>query len=114
MLFGIFFKAKHVGNLKLGPVKFEHLTAEISYMIGEKEYWGMGISSKCVRAVVNYAVEKLKIKKINAGYYENNIGSAKVLQKCDFIPEGIKRCEVLFEGQRINSVTVGYLPPSSD
>ena len=46
---------------------------------------------------------------IDAGYYENNIGSAKVLQKCGFVVEGIKHSDVIFEKERIKSVLVGYV-----
>ena len=109
LLFGIFIKGLHVGNIKLGPIKFEHLSAEISYFIGEKEFWNKGIASKCVSTVVQYATAELNLKKINAGYYENNIGSAKVLEKCGFVIEGIRRSDVIFENKRISSILVGFI-----
>lgn len=108
LLFGIFFNKIHIGNIKLGPVNFEHLSAEVSYFIGEKKYWGKGVASKCVEAIVNYALKELDLKKINAGYYENNIGSAKVLKKCGFVIEGEKNSEIIFEDQRIKFILVGY------
>ena len=110
LLFGIFFDETHIGNIKLGPIKFEHMSAEVSYFIGEKEFWGKGIASKCVDSVVHFAVTELGLKKVNAGYYENNIGSAKVLQKCGFVVEGYRISDVIFENKRINSVLVGYVP----
>jgi len=51
----------------------------------------------------------LKLEKFTAGYYENNIASAKVLAKCGFKPEGEKRSEVIFEGRRINLILVGLV-----
>lgn len=47
-LYGIFFKkkknyTKHIGNIKLGPINFEHNSADISYFIGEKNLWGKDI-----------------------------------------------------------------------
>ena len=86
------------------------MSAEVSYFIGEKTFWGKGIASKCVETVVHFALKELGLKKINAGYYENNIGSAKVLEKCGFIVEGNKISDVIFEDKRINSVLVGYVP----
>ena len=106
LLFGIFFDGTHVGNIKLGPIKFEHMSAEVSYFIGEKRFWGKGIASKCVNTIVQLAVTDLGLKKINAGYYENNIGSAKVLEKCGFVVEGTKISDLIFENKRINSVLV--------
>ena len=108
LLFGIFVEGLHVGNIKLGPIKFEHMVAEISYFIGNKEFWGKGIASKCVKTIVQFAIVDLGLKKINAGYYENNIGSAKVFQKCGFVIEGIRHSDVSFENNRINLVLVGF------
>ena len=110
LLFGIYFDGTHIGNIKLGPIKFEHMSAEVSYFIGDKKFWGKGIASKCVDTIVQLGVTELGLKKINAGYYENNIGSEKVLQKCGFVVEGIKVSDVIFEEKRINTVLVGYLP----
>ncbi len=109
LLFGIYFNGIHIGNIKLGPLKFEHMSGELSYFIGAKEYWGKGIASKCVEAVVSFAIIDLSLNKINAGYYENNIGSAKVLKKCGFCVEGRRISELIFEGKRIDHVLVGYV-----
>ena len=110
LLFGIFFKGTHIGNIKLGPITLIHMSAEVSYFIGEKEFWGKGIASKCVKAIVQFAVTELGLKKVNAGYYENNIGSAKVLRKCGFVVEGNRISQIIFENKRINHVLVGYVP----
>ncbi len=110
LLFGIFFDGTHIGNIKLGPLKLEHMSTEVSYFIGEKEFWGKGIASKCIETIVQFAVSELGLKKISSGYYENNIGSAKVLKKCGFVIEGTKVSEIIFENKRINHVLVGYVP----
>jgi RimJ/RimL family protein N-acetyltransferase len=110
LLFGIFFEDVHIGNIKLGPIRFDHMSAEVSYFIGEKNFWGKGIASKCVKTITQFGVSDLGLKKINAGYYENNIGSAKILEKCGFVVEGVKVSDIIFEKKRINSVLVGYVP----
>ena len=106
LLFGIFIDHRHIGNIKLGPIRWEHLNGEVSYLIGNKDYWGKGIASAVVKKVVDFGFEELGLKKINAGYYENNIGSAKVLEKCGFNIEGVRHSDVIFEGKRIKSVHV--------
>lgn len=108
-LFGIFFNEEHIGNIKLGPIKWLHRSAEISYIIGRREYWGKGTATSSVTRVVQFGKNKLKLEKFTAGYYENNIASAKVLAKCGFKPEGGKRSEVIFEGRRINLILVGLV-----
>lgn len=108
LLFGIFLDGEHIGNIKLGRINFNHMTAEVSYIIGEKRFWRRGIASKCIDSILKFACTDLNLKKINAGYYENNIGSEKVLRKCGFVVEGIKTADILFETKRINSILVGY------
>lgn len=110
LLFGIFVDGLHIGNIKLGPINFDHLSADISFFIGNKNFLGMGITSKCLKELINFAIDKLNIKKINAGYYENNIASEKVLKKCGFVFEGRRLSNIIFEGERINTIMVGYIP----
>lgn len=109
LLFGIFYNDEHIGNIKLGPIKWEHKSAEVSFFIGNKDFWGKGIASKVVKKVVEYAVEVLLLEKINAGYYDLNISSAKVFERCGFAVEGTRVSDVIFEDERINSILVGYI-----
>jgi|TARA_B110000438_G_scaffold287710_1_gene320321 RimJ/RimL family protein N-acetyltransferase len=108
-LFGIFFENKHIGNIKLGPVKWEHLSSEISFFIGEKNFLGKGIMSAAVNKIVDFAFQELGLEKINAGYYEKNIASGKLFEKCGFNIEGVRDSNIIFEGKRIKSVLVGIL-----
>lgn len=110
--FGIFFKNEHIGNIKLGPINWEHLNSEISYFIGEKKYWGQGIASQVVKSLVMFAFEKIGLEKINAGYYKNNIASKKVFKKCGFLIEGERINNFSFEEERINSILVGIVKES--
>jgi len=109
ILFGIFFKNYHVGNIKLGPINWEHLRSELSYIIGEKKIWGKGIGTKCINSVVEFAFSVIGLQKVNAGYYEINIASQKVLERTGFRKEGVRLSNVIVNGKRINSVEVGRL-----
>ena len=111
LLFGIFYSNEHIGNIKLGPIKWKHKSAEISYFIGNRKFWGKGIATKAVKKVVEYALDVLLLEKVNAGYYDQNLGSAKVLERCNFVVEGTKVSDVIFENKRINLILVGYISP---
>ena len=117
-LFGIFFKEIHIGNIKIGPIKWEHKSTDISYFIGNREFWGKGIATRAIKIVVDYATDVLGLEKITAGYYEPNIGSAKALERCGFRIEGKRESELIFEGERIDHILVGYVanksPAASD
>ena len=106
-LFGIFLKNKHIGNIKLGPVDFVHKTAEISFFIGQVDYWGKGIMTKVINKLVSYSFENLGIEKISAGCYDENIGSKKVLIKCGFKIEGRRVKQVIYNNKRIDVIIFG-------
>ena len=66
--------------------------ATLGYWLGQK-YWGKGIMTKAARAVVNFGFIKLDLHKIKVEHFEENIGSQKVIEKCGFKKEGVKRHE---------------------
>jgi RimJ/RimL family protein N-acetyltransferase len=92
---------KHVGNIKLGPVDRNHLTADIGFLIGNKGYWGKGIGSEAIALMLEFGFAN-GLKKITAGAYENNPGSSKALLKGGFVEEGLRRSQVSFGDERIS------------
>jgi [ribosomal protein S5]-alanine N-acetyltransferase len=109
LLFGIFYNKSHIGNIKLGPIDFNHMVSDISYFIGDKSMWGKGISTKVIGIVVEIAFNVVGLEKVTAGVYENNTGSIVVLEKNGFVLEGVKRSQVLFEGKRIDGAIYGRI-----
>lgn len=111
-LYGIFLRRNnlkiHIGNIKLGPINFIHKTGEISYFIGETEFWGKGYGTLAIKEIVRIAKKK-GLKKLKAGLYEMNIGSKKVLEKNNFKIEGKMKSEIVFEGKRYNSYWFGRI-----
>ena len=111
-LFGIFLKKKkilnHIGNIKLGPIKFIHQTAEISYFLGEKDLWGKGYTTIAIKKIINIARKK-KLKKLKAGFHEMNKGSKKVLEKNGFMLEGKFKSELLYKKKRYLNYLYGKI-----
>jgi [ribosomal protein S5]-alanine N-acetyltransferase len=107
LLFGIFYDNLHIGNIKLGPINFNHMVSDISYFIGDRGAWGKGITTKVIGAVVRIAFDIVGLEKITAGVYENNSGSINVLENNGFVLEGIKRSQVFFEGKRMDIAFYG-------
>jgi ribosomal-protein-alanine N-acetyltransferase len=60
-----------------------HRTAEIGYWLGEA-YWGRGIATSAVRAMVDYAFAKFDLRRLYAGVFGWNSASARVLEKAGF------------------------------
>lgn len=108
-LFGIFHTREkiHIGNIKLGPINWNHLTAEIGILIGEKSYWGRGYASEAISLLSDFAFNEIKLKKLTAGCYEQNIGSFKAFLKEGFIEEGRLKSQWLYNEKRYDGVILG-------
>ena len=83
ILYGIFIKNLHIGNCKLGPINFKKKTAEISYLIGEKKYWGRGIGKIAVNKLCKKG-KNLSIKNIYASTDKSNKYSILLLLRNNF------------------------------
>jgi len=68
--------------------KFPHPYTEesLGYWLAES-YWGKGIITQAIRAIVDYGFETFEIDRIFARPFGSNIASQKVLEKVGFILE---------------------------
>ncbi|AMX01039.1 GNAT family N-acetyltransferase [Rummeliibacillus stabekisii] len=68
----------------------QHYRAEIGYELS-KEYWGKGIASEAIEAVISYGFKELNLHRIEALIEPLNLPSQKVLERKGFIREGLLR-----------------------
>ena len=109
-LFGIFTKSDiHVGNIKLGPIKKNHSLASISIFLGNKKYWGKGISHDAINALTNFSFRDLALNKLTAGMYSNNVYSIKAFEKVGFVKEGLRFKHYKLESNFTDIVELGLL-----
>ena len=87
-------------SLKLGSDVIR-LSSEIGYWLGEP-FWGRGIVSEAVIAMVQYGFHELGLVRIYAEVFAWNPASMKVLEKAGFKLEGIMRDSALKDGQLID------------
>lgn len=83
--------ARHVGNIRLGPISRVHGTASVALMIGERACWGQGYGTEAIRLICKLAFEDLGIRRLTAGIYETNMGSIAAFKKVGFATEGCRR-----------------------
>lgn len=57
---------------------------EIGYWLG-KPFWGQGIMPEAVKALLHRAFEEIGMQKVWCGYYDGNIKSKRVQEKCGFV-----------------------------
>ncbi len=74
---------------------------EIGYWTGQ-EYWGKGIGTWVVGELVRIAFDELNLYRVYAEVFENNIASARVLEKNGLIKEAVLRNAIIKNGVRQN------------
>lgn len=58
---------------------------ELGYVLG-KSHWGMGLMPEAVQAVIAYLFDECDLDFLTCGYYAFNRQSARVQEKCGFLP----------------------------
>ena len=82
--------------------------AEVGYWLA-KPFWGRGIMTAVVQRVCQHALEKFGLVKITAHVVTHNPASARVLEKCGFVQEGLLRKHFLKDGKFIDVKLFGLL-----
>jgi len=74
-----------IGAIKLNPDtnRGRFYAKAISFVLSPS-YWGRGLMTEAVRAVIAYAFRKLGIDLLSAFHYEGNHRSRRVIEKCGF------------------------------
>ncbi len=108
-LYGIFDRARHIGNIVIDLSDRLHGRAEISYVIGDKKYWGKGIASKAIGLIIECAKEKYSLHKLTAGCAEKNIGSIKALQANGFSIEGTRISHLYYNNLWHDQIEMGLV-----
>ena len=80
-LFRIFYKNKHVGNIRIHF--FDDNTASIGILIGEKKFHSKGIGTKSIKLAVRI-IKRKKVCKILAYIHIKNFSSIKAFKKNGF------------------------------
>lgn len=73
-------------------------SAEIGYDL-MPDYWGRGIATEAVGAMVDWCFENLGLNRIQADVMVDNAASARVLRKLGFVEEGIQRQGGFWRGE---------------
>jgi [ribosomal protein S5]-alanine N-acetyltransferase len=89
-LFGIFLKdtREHIGNIKVGNINGIHRFGDVGLLIGDRKSWGKGYGTEAIKLATDFAFNKLKLNKLIAGIYADNIASYKAFIKSGYKEAG--------------------------
>lgn len=64
---------KHIGNISLQAISAKNQSAEFAILLGDKAFWGKGLSKEAGKLLIDYGFEDLKLHRIYCGTSEANI-----------------------------------------
>lgn len=68
---------------KASSIGIPDTEAELGYWLGVP-HWGKGLIPEAAREIIRYAFQDLKLETLWCGYYDGNVKSKKVQEKCGF------------------------------
>lgn len=99
----------HVGNIALQKINWINRSAEISILIGNKDYWGKGVATKAYNLLIKYAFKTLNLNRLSSSQTIRNVGMVKVCEKVGMQKEGIIRQALYKDGEYLDCVTYSIL-----
>lgn len=93
---------KLIGTIGMHRFRQEHRRTEIGFAL-HPDYWNRGLTTEAVLTVLKYGFHTLGLHRIEAGVFEGNIASEKVLIKVGMKLEGIFR-EAFFVKNEIRTL----------
>lgn len=80
----------------------------LGYFILQK-YWGKGFVTEAAKAIIDFAFENVGVHKITTGCIKENIGSEKVMKKCNMKKEAEFIKHIWHDGKWKDRVEYGLL-----
>jgi ribosomal-protein-alanine N-acetyltransferase len=87
-----------IGSCAFHEVSAMHARGEIGYALARK-YWGQGLMTEAVRAMLDYGFNTLHLNRIEARCDIENTGSWRVMEKVGMKLEGVLRQNIILHGR---------------
>lgn len=111
--FGMFLRPdkRLIGTIKLSEIRAEHRKCNVGLMVGDRAIWGKGYGTEAIELASDYAFNTLKMHKIVAGCYADNVGSARAFLKAGYNVEG-KLADDRWDGRQfVDCILLGKVNP---
>lgn len=96
LFLGIFAKqgGEHVGNIKYEPIDREQRYAVMGILIGEKQWWGKGVTAEVLRVTARWLAEYCGTQEIVLGVMKDNLPARRSYEKVGFRPRATRRIRI--------------------
>jgi ribosomal-protein-alanine N-acetyltransferase len=94
-----------IGQISLVGLNEKYCSCEVGYTVG-RLFWGKGIMTEAIKAVINYLFSEIGMNRIEARYNTLNLASGRVMQKSGMKHEGILRQVQVDKNGHFNDLAV--------
>jgi RimJ/RimL family protein N-acetyltransferase len=89
----------HVGNIKIGPIRWRHRTSDMVTVIGDRAVWGKGIASEAILMAMRIAFGVLHMRRLHAAIHADNVGSLRAYTRAGWKIEGRFKEHFVLDGK---------------
>lgn len=90
-----------IGTIGFMWIQDDNAAAEVGYSLA-REYWGRGLMTEALRAVLQYGFDGLSLNRIEAQHETDNPASGAVMRKCHMRHEGTLRSRLYNKGRYVD------------
>lgn len=102
---------RHIGNVGLHRINWQHRRAELAIVIGEADARGKGYGPEAIQFVLKHAFGKLNLHRIALGVRADNTAAIHAYEKCGFVVEGRLRQNFVRDGVWYDTLCMAVLAP---
>jgi ribosomal-protein-alanine N-acetyltransferase len=99
----------HIGNISLQAFSWVDRSAEIAFLLGEKDYWGKGVMLEAGKLIIQHGFEALNLHRIHCGTSSDNMGMQKLAEKLGMQKEGVRKDAMFKNGKYCDIVEYGII-----
>ena len=99
---------KLIGTICYWNITKEHYRAEMGYVL-HPDHQGKGIMLEAISKVIKYGFENMKLHSVEAKVDPNNTSSIKLLERNNFIREGLFKEDYFYNGKFFDTAVYSLL-----
>lgn len=98
-----------IGTTKLDSISTYTRSAWDGILIGDKRYYGRGLSSKVYRVLLAFGFEELGLNRVSGGCNEKNTAMVRTFSRLGYAPEGRLRQADCIDGELCDHLYFGII-----